>query len=123
MEYSGGVISTASAEGNNDLYGIIIAFFVLTITFGALVSAGLPLLTGILGVAVGLLGINALSGVISLSSTAPTLALMLGLAVGIDYTLFILSRHRQQLRDGMPNDWSPSGWRPRPPAAPSCSPG
>jgi RND superfamily putative drug exporter len=100
VEYSGGVISTASAEGNNDLYGIIIAFFVLTITFGALVSAGLPLLTGILGVAVGLLAVNALSGVISISSTAPTLALMLGLAVGIDYTLFILSRHRQQLRLG-----------------------
>jgi putative drug exporter of the RND superfamily len=101
VEYSGGVISTTTTEGNNDLYGIIIAFFVLTITFGTLVSAGLPLLTGILGVAVGLLAINALSGVISLSSTAPTLALMLGLAVGIDYTLFILSRHRQQLRRGV----------------------
>ena len=100
VEYSGGVISTTSKEGNNDLYGLIIAFFVLTITFGALASAGLPLLTGILGVAVGLLAMNALSGVISLSSTAPTLALMLGLAVGIDYTLFILSRHRQQVRAG-----------------------
>ncbi len=104
VEYSGGVISTTTKEGNNDLYGIIIAFFVLTITFGALVSAGLPLLTGILGVAVGLLSINALSGVISLSSTAPTLSLMLGLAVGIDYTLFILSRHRQQLRSGVDFD-------------------
>ncbi len=104
VEYSGGVISTTTKEGNNDLYGIIIAFFVLTITFGALVSAGLPLLTGILGVAVGLLSIHALSGVISLSSTAPTLSLMLGLAVGIDYTLFILSRHRQQLRDGVGYD-------------------
>jgi putative drug exporter of the RND superfamily len=104
VEYSGGVISTTTKEGNNDLYGIVIAFFVLTITFGALVSAGLPLLTGILGVAVGLLSINALSGVIALSSTAPTLSLMLGLAVGIDYTLFILSRHRQQLRDGVGYD-------------------
>jgi RND superfamily putative drug exporter len=106
VEYSGGVISTSSNEGNNDLYGIIIAFFVLTITFGSLVSAGLPLLTGILGVAVGLLAVNALSGVISISSTAPTLALMLGLAVGIDYTLFILSRHRQQLRAGTPHEES-----------------
>jgi len=70
------------------------------------VSAGLPLLTGILGVAVGLLSINALSGVIALSSTAPTLSLMLGLAVGIDYTLFILSRHRQQLREGVGYDES-----------------
>ncbi len=101
VEYSGGVISTTSKEGNNDLYGLLIAFLILTITFGALASAGMPLLTGILGVAVGLLSISALSGVVALSSTAPTLALMLGLAVGIDYTLFILSRHRQQVRDGM----------------------
>ena len=58
----------------------------------------MPLLTGLFGVGVGLLGIKALSGVVELNSSAPTLALMLGLAVGIDYTLFILSRHRQQLR-------------------------
>ncbi|MCW2498176.1 MMPL family transporter [Jatrophihabitans sp.] len=101
VEYSGGVISTTTAEGNNDLYGVIIAFVVLTITFGALVSAGMPLLVALFGVGIGLAGISALSGVVSLSSTAPTLALMLGLAVGIDYTLFILSRHRQQLREGM----------------------
>jgi RND superfamily putative drug exporter len=103
VEYSGGVISTTSKEGNTtELYGILIAFLILTITFGALASAGMPLLLGIFGVGVGLLAITALSGVITLTSTAPTLALMLGLAVGIDYTLFILSRHRQQLRDGMP---------------------
>jgi RND superfamily putative drug exporter len=101
VEYSGGVISTTTSEGNNDLYGVIIAFVVLTVTFGSLVSAGMPLLIAIFGVGVGLLGISALSSVTSLSSTAPTLALMLGLAVGIDYTLFILSRHRQQLREGV----------------------
>ncbi|SOD72182.1 RND superfamily putative drug exporter [Jatrophihabitans sp. GAS493] len=101
IEYSGGVIATATKAGNTELYGVIIAFFVLTITFGSLVAAGMPLLMALVGVGVGLLGISALSGVISLNSTAPTLALMLGLAVGIDYTLFILSRHRQHLRDGM----------------------
>jgi RND superfamily putative drug exporter len=101
VEFSGGVIATAEKEGNTDLYGVAVAFLVLTITFGALVAAGLPLLTAAIGVATGLLGIQALSSVVSLSSTAPTLALMLGLAVGIDYTLFILSRHRQQLRAGM----------------------
>ena len=101
VEFSGGVISTTSAEGNNDLYGILIAFVVLAITFGSLAAAGMPLLMALIGVGVGLLGINALSGVIALSSTAPTLALMLGLAVGIDYTLFIVSRYRANLRDGM----------------------
>jgi RND superfamily putative drug exporter len=106
VEFSGGVIATAEKAGNTELYGVLVAFLVLTITFGALVAAGLPLLTAAIGVGTGLLGIQALSSVVSLSSTAPTLALMLGLAVGIDYTLFILSRHRQQLRAGMAMDES-----------------
>ncbi len=106
VEYSGGVISTVSKEGNNEIYGLAIAFLILIVTFGALVAAGMPLLTGLFGVGAGLLGIKALSGVVDLNSSAPTLALMLGLAVGIDYTLFILSRHRQQVHDGMGVDES-----------------
>ncbi|CAO5233799.1 MMPL family transporter [Frankia sp. AgKG'84/4] len=104
VEFSGGVVATTSAEGNTEVYGVLIAFVVLAITFGSLVSAGLPMITALVGVGLGLLGIQALSGVVSLSSTAPTLALMLGLAVGIDYSLFILSRHRQNLADGMAVD-------------------
>jgi RND superfamily putative drug exporter len=57
--------------------------------------------TALVGVALGMLGISAVSGLTTLNSTAPTLATMLGLAVGIDYSLFIVSRHRQQLLDGM----------------------
>lgn len=102
VEFSGGVIATTSEGGNSELYGLIIAFLVLAVTFGALVAAGMPLVTGLIGVGIGLLGIKALSGVVSMSSSAPTLALMLGLAVGIDYTLFILSRHRQHLAEGKP---------------------
>ncbi|MCM3885573.1 MMPL family transporter [Frankia sp. R82] len=101
VEYSGGVVSTTTKNSNTELYGVIIAFVVLAIAFGSLVSAGMPLLMALFGVGAGLLGITALSGAVSLNSTAPTLALMLGLAAGIDYTLFILSRHRQQLHDGM----------------------
>ncbi|NMN95501.1 MMPL family transporter [Antrihabitans stalactiti] len=103
VEFSGGVISTTEAAGHSsEVYGIVIAFVVLAITFGALVAAGMPLLTAVIGVGIGLLGIQALSGVVEVNSTTPTLALMLGLAVGIDYALFIISRHRQQLHDGMP---------------------
>jgi uncharacterized protein YrrD len=79
----------------------MVALLVLAITLGSLVAAGLPLITAMLGVGVGLTGLTALSGVIELSDTAPTLATMLGLAVGIDYALFILSRHRQNLGDGL----------------------
>jgi RND superfamily putative drug exporter len=102
VEFSGGVISTGSGEqSGGEVFGLIAAFIVLMVTFGTLSAAGLPLLTAILGVAVGLSAIEALTGVVKLSSTAPTLALMLGLAVGIDYALFIVSRHRQQLAGGM----------------------
>ena len=73
----------------------------LLITFGALSSAWLPLLTALLGVGIGLLSLTAATGIFTLSSTTPVLAIMLGLAVGIDYSLFILSRHRQQLQDGI----------------------
>jgi putative drug exporter of the RND superfamily len=59
VEFSGGVIATTESEGNNDLYGSIIALVVLAITFGALVSAGMPLLTSFVGVGVGLWGLKA----------------------------------------------------------------
>jgi len=94
---SGGGVGVSATEG----IGILVAFLILIITFGSLAAAGMPLLTGIVGVAVGLAGVTALSGVVKLSSTAPILALMLGLAVGIDYALFIVSRHRSQLAKGM----------------------
>ena len=67
----------------------------------ALLAAGMPLVTAAIGVVVGLVSLLLTSHVVTLSSTAPTLALMLGLAVGIDYALFILSRHRSQLAAGM----------------------
>ncbi len=107
VEYSGGVIATSGAAGHSsEVYGILIGFLVLMITFGSLVSAGMPLLMALVGVGLGLLGIQAATSVITLTSTAPTLALMLGLAVGIDYTLFIVSRHRAQRAAGMDNSES-----------------
>ena len=80
---------------------MVASFIVLFISFGTLLLAGLPLVTAILGVAIGLSAISALTAVTEINSVAPTLATMLGLAVGIDYALFIVSRHRQQLADGL----------------------
>ena len=93
--------ATEPAGGTGEIVGISIAAVVLAITFGSLLAAGMPLLTSIVGVAIGLLGITAATGFVDMSSAVPTLALMLGLAVGIDYALFILSRHRSQLHQGM----------------------
>jgi putative drug exporter of the RND superfamily len=102
VEFSGGVVSTSEAENSaGEQIGVIVAFFVLLVSFGSVLIAGMPLVTALIGVALGLSAIYALTSVIELNSTAPTLATMLGLAVGIDYALFIVSRHRQQLADGL----------------------
>jgi RND superfamily putative drug exporter len=81
--------------------GVIFAGVVLFITFGSLLAAGLPLLSALLGVGLSAGGIMAVAFFTPVSSTAPMLAVMIGLAVGIDYALFILSRHRSQLAKGL----------------------
>ncbi|MFB2599700.1 MMPL family transporter [Herbiconiux sp. P17] len=81
--------------------GVLFAGIVLFITFGSLLAAGLPLLSALIGVGVSFAGITLVAAFTSVSSTAPMLAIMIGLAVGIDYALFILSRHRSQLARGM----------------------
>ncbi|MGW3286149.1 MMPL family transporter [Streptomyces sp. NPDC001002] len=86
--------------GPSEIIGVAVALLVLVVTFGSLLAAGMALLPALIGVAAGLAGLLALAPAVSISSTAVTLALMLGLAVGIDYVLFILSRHRQQLARG-----------------------
>ncbi|NEE22012.1 MMPL family transporter, partial [Streptomyces sp. SID7499] len=69
----------------------------LVITFGSLVAAGLPLVTALVGVGIGVSTITALANVLDLGSTTSILAMMIGLAVGIDYALFIVSRYRAEL--------------------------
>jgi RND superfamily putative drug exporter len=102
VAYSGGVIATASSGGSSaDAIGVLAAFIILSITFWALVPASIPLITALIGVGIGLFGINAATGIVKLNSSAPTLALMLGLAVGIDYALFIISRYRQNHDHGL----------------------
>nr|WP_232528449.1 efflux RND transporter permease subunit [Microbacterium sp. MAH-37] len=81
--------------------GLIIALLVLIVTFRSFVVAGLPLLTAILGVGISMAGIFAATAFATVSSTTPLLALMLGLAVGIDYSLFIVARHQDQVRAGV----------------------
>jgi uncharacterized membrane protein YdfJ with MMPL/SSD domain len=100
VEFGGGLV-TDESEAGSESAGIMIGFLVLAITLGSLVAAGLPLLTAILGVAISVGTVTALTGSIELTETAPTLATMLGLAVGIDYALFILSRYRQNVESGL----------------------
>jgi putative drug exporter of the RND superfamily len=99
-EYSGDATLAEAGGHSSEALGIIVAAFVLVITFGSLVAAGLPLLSAIFGVGIGMLGIQIATGFLDLSSTTPALATMLGLAVAIDYALFIVSRYRGELRAG-----------------------
>lgn len=101
-EVGGSVYSTAGMHaGIGEGIGVAVAVAVLVLTFGSLLAAGLTLLTAITGLAIGLLGVLLASSIATVSSTAPSLALMIGLAVGIDYALFVGSRHRTQLAAGM----------------------
>ncbi|MGM7671178.1 MMPL family transporter [Microbacterium sp. A93] len=90
-----------SVVGPAEVIGLAIAAIVLFIMLGTFVAAGLPILTALIGVGIGAAGALAFSGVIDMLSVTPVLGLMLGLAVGIDYALFIINRHRRQLKDGV----------------------
>ncbi|QCX26690.1 MMPL family transporter [Nocardioides jishulii] len=87
--------------GPGEAVGLAVAALTLFIMLGTFVGAGLPLINALLGVGVGVAGSMALSGTVDMMSVTPVLGLMLGLAVGIDYSLFIINRHKTQMRGGM----------------------
>ncbi|MEU9154078.1 MMPL family transporter [Streptomyces sp. NPDC048417] len=100
VEVGGDALSATPETGSSEVIGIAIAAVVLVITFGSLLAAGFPLLTAIIGVGIGVSTITALASALDLGSTTSTLATMIGLAVGIDYALFIVSRYRAELAEG-----------------------
>jgi RND superfamily putative drug exporter len=99
-EIGGDALQIQPEQGATEIIGVAVAALVLMITFGSLIAAGLPLLTALLGIAIGIGAITAATGFVDMSSTTPILALMLGLAVAIDYALFIVSRYRHELTAG-----------------------
>lgn len=89
--------TASSSEG----IGVAVAMLVLLLTFGSMAAAGMTMLNALLGVLVGFLGIMISSHIFDMTSVTPVIALMLGLAVGIDYSLFITTRYRHNLAIGM----------------------
>lgn len=87
--------------GKNELYGIGFAILILLISFGSLLAMGLPILTALFGVGIGVTGLTLLANVMDVVTFAPLVASMIGLGVGIDYALFIVTRFRQGLKDGL----------------------
>lgn len=102
VDYSADISAgVPSILGVGEVVGLVVAAVVLVVMLGSMIAAGLPLLTALIGVGIGALGAMAFSGVVEMASVTPVLGLMLGLAVGIDYSLFIINRHRTQLLQGM----------------------
>ncbi len=102
VELGGDLPSTAvgTIEGKGELIGIVAALLILLLLFRSVVAAGLPVLVAVGGLAIGLTGVTVLCGLMSVSPTAPTVASMVGLGVGLDYALLMLVRLRENLDDG-----------------------
>ncbi|HEY6397677.1 MAG TPA: MMPL family transporter, partial [Solirubrobacteraceae bacterium] len=90
-----------TASANSEAIGLLAAVLVLLLTFGTVMAMGMPILTAVFGLVTGLSLIALLSRVAEVPSSAPALATMIGLGVGIDYSLFIVTRHREQLAQGL----------------------
>ncbi len=100
----GSIGTTLSAEGTekSEVVGILAAMLILSLVLGSLVAMGLPIITAVVGLGVALATVGLLGHVVAIPSSGPTLATMIGLGVGIDYALFLITRHQEQVRDGMP---------------------
>src|SRR4051794_17540329 len=101
VEYDGGLgYANIPAGGNSELIGILMAVIILAIAFGSFVAMSLPIGTALVAIVVGSSSIGIMSGFLAVPKVTGIVAMMLGLGVGIDYALFILSRHRQNLASG-----------------------
>ncbi|GAA4132142.1 MMPL family transporter [Actinomadura keratinilytica] len=100
VEMGGEAAEEPAEQRLTEAIGLVVAGIVLIVTFGSLVAAGLPLLTAVLGIAISVTGVTAATGFVDLNASTPTLAVMLGLAVAIDYSLFIVSRYRHERASG-----------------------
>lgn len=94
--------NVSAPSGVAEAAGIVAALVILLAGLGSLVAAGLPLLVAMTGLGVGTAIVTLLAGLIEISTIAPTIATMVGLGVGIDYALFLVSRHVEALRAGLP---------------------
>ncbi|MEZ0577276.1 MMPL family transporter [Nocardioides sp. MH1] len=101
VELGGELPGTATTiEGRGELIGILVALALLVLAFGSVVAAGLPIATAVGGLVAGSSGVALLAATADVSTSAPTIATMVGLGVGIDYALLIVTRHVERLRAG-----------------------
>ncbi|MDN0199869.1 MMPL family transporter [Streptomyces sp. S.PNR 29] len=103
VEYGGSLGELARPPADDrvsELIGFGVAVIVLLVGFGSVIAAGFPLVTALVGAIVGLACLGLLAAAFTFATVSPTLATMIGIGVGIDYALFLITRHRQNLMDG-----------------------
>jgi RND superfamily putative drug exporter len=101
-EVSGDIAWAATEVEGQEGIGLIVALVVLLVAFGSIIAAGVPIATALIGVAIGMAGLGIMSGFTDVPDTSPVLAIMIGIGVGIDYALFVVTRFRQHLHEGLP---------------------
>jgi len=101
VELTGSLALLAQEAPSSELIGVGVAIIVLLVAFGSVVAMGLPVATALMGIFVGATAVGVLSAFLDIPEFSLILCAMIGLGVGIDYALFIVTRHRQHLHDGM----------------------
>jgi uncharacterized membrane protein YdfJ with MMPL/SSD domain len=103
VQAAGNIGTTLSTEESetSEIVGIVVAMIILSLVLGSLMAMGMPILTAVLGLGAALSVVGLVGHILSIPTSGPTLATMIGLGVGIDYALFLVTRHQEQLRDGM----------------------
>ncbi|MFI5043678.1 MAG: MMPL family transporter, partial [Acidimicrobiales bacterium] len=101
IELGGEVPENTSPPSNGtEAIGLLVAAVVLAVAFGSLLAMGLPIVIALASLGIGMSGIVLLAGAMNISTITPMIAAMVGLGVGIDYALFVVTRHRERLADG-----------------------
>ncbi|SHH41009.1 putative drug exporter of the RND superfamily [Jatrophihabitans endophyticus] len=100
VEFTGTVYPQPTEAASPEAIGIVVALVILVLTFGSLVAGGLPIVTALFGVVISLMGFTALAALVDIATAATSVGTMLGISCGIDYALFILSRHRNHVLHG-----------------------
>jgi len=103
-DFTGALALLAEKDPSSELIGVAVAVIVLVVAFGSVVAMGLPIITALVGLFVGASAVGVLSAFMDVPEFSLILCMMVGLGVGIDYALFIVTRHRQHLHAGMPVD-------------------
>ncbi len=101
VELGGQMFQSKPAFGATELIGIVAAIIILLVVFGSVLAMGLPIMTALAGIGIGLALVEMISQVLSTPNFATELAAMIGIGVGIDYALFIVTRYRQGLQEGL----------------------